>query len=229
MGEREDVVAERIARNQDRFRAANERIESFAEVTEIDLVPFICECPIPECTELTKLSLAQYEEIRGDPRRFFVVPGHEVCEIEGVTVSRVTTQTDSFSVLEKIGKAGEVAAELDTRDRRMDERARRIALNEALFRRVNEEIESLERGRAAADDRTIHIICECADLRCGERVSIPVDAYEKVRADSSLFLVVPTHELADVEDVVQKANGYAVVRKRGGEAKRLAETTDPRS
>jgi hypothetical protein len=110
----------------------------------------------------------------------------------------------------------------------MDERARRVGLNEALFRQVNEEIEALERGRASISDRTIHIVCECADLRCGDRIVVPLDAYEKVRADSSLFLVVPRHELRAFEDVVQQTDSYAVVRKRNGEARKVAETTDPR-
>jgi hypothetical protein len=106
-----------VARNQSRFRAANERIESVAEDAEVELVPFICECPQRDCTELTRLTLSEYEEVRADPRRFFVVPGHEICEVDGVTVSRVMAQNELFSVLEKIRKAGEVAAKLDTRAR----------------------------------------------------------------------------------------------------------------
>jgi hypothetical protein len=40
--------------------------------------------------------------------------------------------------------------------------------------------------------------------------------------------VLPGHELAEVETVVSKADGYVVVEKRD-EAGRLAEASDPRS
>jgi hypothetical protein len=110
----------------------------------------------------------------------------------------------------------------------MDERARRIGQNEALFRQVNEEIETLERGLAGIGDRTLHIVCECGNLGCSDRVVVPIPTYEKVRSDSSLFFVIPGHEIPSVEDVVEESQQYDVVRKRAGDPRRLAEKTDPR-
>ena len=110
----------------------------------------------------------------------------------------------------------------------MDERARRIGLNEAVFRRVNEEIETLERGLAGIGDGNLHIVCECGNAGCGERVVVPVDEYERVRRDSTLFFVVPGHEIPSVEDVVDETPRFAVVRKREGTSRRIAEETDPR-
>lgn len=111
----------------------------------------------------------------------------------------------------------------------MEERARRIGLNEALFRQVNEEIETLERGLAGVGDGTLHIICECGNSQCSERVVVPLGDYEQVRTDSSLFLVVPGHELPSVEDVVDVTKRYTVVRKREGIPSELAQETDPRA
>ena len=37
---------------------------------------FVCECGDPECTIPVSLSLAEYEEVRADPTRFVVIPGH---------------------------------------------------------------------------------------------------------------------------------------------------------
>jgi hypothetical protein len=110
----------------------------------------------------------------------------------------------------------------------MDERKRRVGRNEALFRQVNEELETLER-LTRTTGQTLGIVCECGDLRCRERIEVAVAAYERVRGESNLFLVIPGHEIPSSEEVVQSTDRYNVVRKREGEPARLAETTDPRS
>jgi hypothetical protein len=111
----------------------------------------------------------------------------------------------------------------------MDERLRRIGQNEALFRQVNEEIEALERGLASIADNTLHIVCECGVLQCDQRIVVPVDAYEHVRADSALFFVVPGHEIPSAEDVVEAGKAYNIVRKHEGVPQRVAKRADPRS
>src|SRR5262245_41665275 len=95
----------------------------------------------------------------------------------------------------------------------MDEQLRRVRRNEALFREVNREIVVLERGLARIGDEKLHIVCECADLDCNQRLAVPLGVYEDVRADQSLFLIVPGHDLPSVEKVVDEGTGYAVVRK----------------
>jgi len=52
--------------------------------------------------------------------------------------------------------------------------------------------------------------------------------YETVRADPTLFIVVPGHVSSDVEDKTAEAIGYEIVRKREGEAAQIARATDPR-
>jgi hypothetical protein len=110
----------------------------------------------------------------------------------------------------------------------VEERARRIGENEALFREVNEQIEDLQRGMAEISDDRMHIVCECGDLGCSERIVVPIAKYEQVRSDPTLFLIVPAHDDPEVEDVVERAGGFDVVRKRAGGAAELAEATDPR-
>jgi hypothetical protein len=109
-----------------------------------------------------------------------------------------------------------------------DEQARRVGLNESIFRQVNEQIESLNHG-LVTELSTMTVICECADGDCTERLEIAVSDYEKVRADPLRYIVVPGHELSDFESVVENGDGYDVVKKRDGTAARLAEETDPRS
>jgi hypothetical protein len=75
----------------------------------------LCECARLECLEVTRLTLAQYEGVRDNSRRFLVATGHEACEVDGVAVAKIAERNLRFSVLEKIGKAGDVAERLDSR------------------------------------------------------------------------------------------------------------------
>lgn len=111
----------------------------------------------------------------------------------------------------------------------MDEAKRRKAANEAVFREVNERMESLQRSFAIASHQPLHIVCECDRLDCAERLTVQIETYEKIRSDSTLFLVRPGHEDDSVEDVIDTGGDYLVVRKRPGEPEQIAEQTDPRS
>lgn len=109
-----------------------------------------------------------------------------------------------------------------------DEQARRVGLNEALFREVNEQIRGLNR-ELSSNDGTMTVICECGDADCVERLEVPVAAYEQARSDSLLFVIAKGHEFPEAERVVEQADGYDVVRKQQSEAAEVAEETDPRS
>jgi hypothetical protein len=109
-----------------------------------------------------------------------------------------------------------------------EEQARRVGLNESIFRQVNEQIGSLNRG-FGTETPTMTVICECADGDCAERLEITVTDYEKVRADSRHFVVVPGHEVPEFETVVERNDRYDLVEKREGAPAELAEKTDPSS
>jgi hypothetical protein len=114
------------------------------------------------------------------------------------------------------------------RGQQVDERERKIGLNEALFREVNERIGEVNRTFAAVTG-VIDVMCECGDTGCIERIVVEQPAYEAVRSEGAHFLVVPGHEIPDVETVVERHPTYYVVRKNAGAAEELAESTDPRS
>ena len=109
-----------------------------------------------------------------------------------------------------------------------DERARRIGLNESIFRQVNEQIESLNRD-FDNEARTMTVICECANGECTERLVIAVSEYEKVRRDPRRYIILAGHSLPEYESVVDSGESYEIVEKRDGRAAQLAEETDPRS
>jgi 5-bromo-4-chloroindolyl phosphate hydrolysis protein len=109
-----------------------------------------------------------------------------------------------------------------------EEQGRRVGLNEAIFREVNEQIETLNRD-FGTEERTMTAVCECADGDCTDRLQISVSAYERVRADPRRFVIIPGHELAEFEAVVESTEEYDIVQKREGGAAELARETDPRS
>lgn len=110
----------------------------------------------------------------------------------------------------------------------MDDRDARLGMNEALFRAVNERIESLNDTFATVTD-TFEIVCECGNPGCSAQIPIASDPYERVRAGPTLFIVVPGHETAEIEEIVDKQDAYFVVRKAANVAKWVAKETDPRS
>jgi hypothetical protein len=113
--EQQETLAERVGRNDATFREANERIREASKSMTLDnglLSPFICECANVECTEIVRMSCDEYEAVRANPTHFVNAPGHHV---NALGWGRVVDEFDRYSVVEKIGDAGDVAAELDPR------------------------------------------------------------------------------------------------------------------
>jgi hypothetical protein len=107
-----DPTAERVARNDAIFREANERIQAAAAGTNLELVPFICECADERCTQIVPMRLSDYERIRSDPRHFLNLPGHEA---SAHGWAEVIATGEHHVVVEKIGEAAELVEELDPR------------------------------------------------------------------------------------------------------------------
>jgi hypothetical protein len=110
-------------------------------------------------------------------------------------------------------------------DEREDRRKHQIARNEALLREVNERVQEVSEDRATL---TTDFVCECGDEDCTETVALRDEEYEHVRADPLLFVIVPGHEIPDVEEVIARNQRFFVVRKHVAEGV-IAQQTDPRS
>ena len=81
-----DERARRIADNESRFRAINERLRGDLRAlpeTE-DAVEFVCECGSAACAEPVPLTVSEYEAVRSSPLDFAVVPGHQLPDVEDV-------------------------------------------------------------------------------------------------------------------------------------------------
>jgi hypothetical protein len=105
----------------------------------------------------------------------------------------------------------------------MDERQQRIVRNEALFREVNERIEQI------ADTSETEFLCECGDAECAIPIRMTLSDYERIRSNGHRFAVVPSHELPEIERVVERRPGYLAVGKLSCGPAALAKATDPRA
>ena len=105
---------ERKALNEATFRRANEQLEERAAALLGDdgsaAVPFLCECPRQDCTQVLLATFPEYERVRADARWTLTIPGHEDLEIE-----RIVERTTRFVITEKLGRAADVAVEQDPR------------------------------------------------------------------------------------------------------------------
>ena len=102
---------------------------------------------------------------------------------------------------------------------------RKLALNQVLFREVNEQIRSLS-GRFGPEER-LELVCECSQGSCMSPLEIPLPLYEEVRRTPTRFFVAPGHEIPEIECVVKATSVYNVVEKFGAAAP-VAARMDPR-
>ncbi len=104
--------------------------------------------------------------------------------------------------------------------------AERTGRNEAIFRGVNARIEEGAELHAVHAPLPFH--CECGNAECVAKIEIAPHEYERIFANPVRFVVLPGHQLLDVERVVDERGSFIVVEKFG-EAAREAEQDDPRA
>ena len=85
--------------------------------------------------------------------------------------------------------------------------------NEKLFREVNERVEEVQSNFRSEPNP--EWVCECGDETCFDKLSVPLDEYQRVRSHDNWFFVKPGHEKLDVERVVERNDDLYVVEKEG--------------
>jgi hypothetical protein len=100
----------------------------------------------------------------------------------------------------------------------------RLARNQALFREVNERV--LELSNGSFPDGS-DFLCECSREECAETLALSIEEYNGVRARPTAFVIVPGHEIPEIERVVMSSTRYAIVEKTTGTS--FAIETDPRA
>jgi hypothetical protein len=103
---------EREARNESVFRDANEKLRQTRDLLAVadDQTPFLCECQDERCTTMILLTLEEYERARRSGDFFLVAPDHE-----DRTDGKVISRGERYVLVQKAGRAGEVARGLDPR------------------------------------------------------------------------------------------------------------------
>jgi hypothetical protein len=104
----------------------------------------------------------------------------------------------------------------------------RLAENEAMFRRINEQVQAGydETNRLAVEDNQpefmveitshstpLYFYCECADENCAKRVSISLNEYQRIHKNRRRFIIAPGHEVTSVEKVIAEYPDYTIVQK----------------
>ena len=93
------------------------------------------------------------------------------------------------------------------------ERANRVAANEASFREINATLHDGLSKAQLEQDEPVAFVCECGVASCHALVRIPIDRYQAAREHPERFVIVPGHEMPDVERIVDRNAAWAVVEK----------------
>jgi hypothetical protein len=108
-----DAREHRMAQNETLFREVNERVEAVAHQLGPEIpYEFMCECANADCTFRVSLQIAEYENVRSDPRQFVVLPLHYTPEVE-----ELVEETETYWIVRKVGDAGEYVEHMDPRSR----------------------------------------------------------------------------------------------------------------
>lgn len=99
----DEQTRRRAASNQALVRVVNEamRVDRPDEA-----IAFRCECGQIGCNQLIELTRAEYKDVRAHPRRFAIVAGHEIDEIE-----TIVERHDRYAVVEAHDPAAAAIAE----------------------------------------------------------------------------------------------------------------------
>jgi len=97
--------------------------------------------------------------------------------------------------------------------------------NEVVFRSINkralnyvDELEEIANDDQATeflryDDTALYFHCECADENCRDRISIKPSTLGKIHENNRRFIVLPGHQVMNVEKIIKKLNHYYIVEK----------------
>jgi hypothetical protein len=89
---------------------------------------------------------------------------------------------------------------------------RSLAINERLFREVNDRIRDLNESSINVVSEA-EFVCECGDADCAETIRMPLREYEAARGDTGTLIVYLEHADSAVYQVLAVGHGYCVVHR----------------
>lgn len=87
----------------------------------------------------------------------------------------------------------------------------RLAKNEHVYRTINENIR--DAANTPGPEHRFEFLCECSDSACRTHLHMTLQEYESLRRRSDHFAVLPRHERAGIEVVVERTDRFLVVEK----------------
>ncbi len=84
---------------------------------------------------------------------------------------------------------------------------------ERLNRAMKDRLAEVREAHDEDPDEPFGFFCECSDVDCRRRIRLEPSRYEAIHRDPDLFVLLPGHELPEVESVVDQEFGYLIVRK----------------
>lgn len=99
-------------------------------------------------------------------------------------------------------------------------------LNEHLVQAYKRFAVTAEGARTSTE--LFELFCECGQQpSCAEHIKVSAATYERVRADSTTFILSPGHGNAEVEEMIERGDGFLIARNLGRSAA-IARAADPR-
>lgn len=87
---------------------------------------------------------------------------------------------------------------------------RRLAHNEQLFREIND---AREESNGRGDGAVLGFVCECADRECTAQIALSASEYQRIRESPDRYIVLPGHEIPELERIVEERGAFEVVEK----------------
>ena len=102
------------------------------------------------------------------------------------------------------------------------------AVNETIFRDMNEWTVQMNETQAGGARETEAYLCECSDRGCTDPIRLTRPEYEAIRAEPIRFVIALNHENPEIDLVLRENDRYATVEKLHPAGMRIARATDPR-
>ena len=76
------------------------------------------------------------------------------------------------------------------------------AINQAIFREMNEWTEDDTDGREGLERAMDTYLCECGDVRCSDPIRLTRAEYEGIRSEATRFALALDHENPEIDSVI---------------------------
>ena len=146
---------------------------------------------------------------------------YEELRMKGMSKERAARISNSQGSSKRGGRASNKSSQT-AMSKSLESKA---AENEAIFRDSNQKIAkgfSELKGMAQEEghldwvldmDQPVDFYCECSDENCRKRITQKPSDYLNIRKNSSQFILLPGHNIPEIERVVESADNYIVVEK----------------